>query len=104
MCWESCRPSPSLGLPGGIDVDKRQYLATISHLSNVRQLIIVQPLNIVLLHQRIDVLLDISDLRRKSVADLIDDFFDEVDVLEFLATFHDTHDDSLKKLVQMLPQ
>ena len=68
-------------------------------LCDVSQLIVIKSLDVVLLHQRIDILLDIRDLRRESVLDLGDDFFDEVNVLELLATFHDTNNNGLVELV-----
>lgn len=67
-------------------------------LSNVRQLVVVKSLNIILLHQGVDVLLDVGYLWRETIAYLIDDFLDEVDVLELLATFHDSDDHGLRRI------
>ena len=66
--------------------------------SNVRQLVILKSLNVVLLHQSIDILLDVGDLGRESTSDLVDDFFDKVNMLELLATLHDSHDDGLGRV------
>ena len=72
------------------------------HLCDVSQLVIVKTLDIVLLHECINVLLDIGDLWRESVADLVDDLFDEVDMLELLATLHNTNDHSLNILATIM--
>ena len=65
-------------------------------LRNVGKFVVIKTLDVVFLHQRIDVLLDISNLGREAVADLVDHLFDQVNVLELLAALHDTHDDSLE--------
>ena len=64
-------------------------------LCDVRQLIIIKTLDVVLLHQSINVLLDIGNLGWKPSLDLVDDLFHELDVLELLAALHDANDDSL---------
>jgi hypothetical protein len=68
-------------------------------LSDISQLIIIQALNVILLHERIDVLLDVGDFWWKAGFDLRDDLFDQVHVLEFLAAFHDTDNDGLKNTI-----
>jgi hypothetical protein len=64
-------------------------------LGDVSQFVIVESLNVILLHESIDVLLDVGNLGREAISDLGDDFFNEQDVLEFLAPFHDTDNDGL---------
>lgn len=75
--------------------DGRRHHPSFKALRNVGQFVVVKTLDVVLLHQRVDVLLDIGNLRRETVADLVDDLFDELDVSQLLATLHDTHNDSL---------
>jgi len=64
-------------------------------LGNVGKLIAIQSLYVILLHQRIDVFLDIRNLRWEACFDLADDFFDQVDVLELLSRLHDSNNSSL---------
>lgn len=54
-------------------------------LCNVGQFIVVQALNVILLHESFDVLLDIGDFRWEAGFDLLDDFLDELDVFHLLA-------------------
>lgn len=65
---------------------------------NVSNLISVQTLDIILLHEGLDILLDIRDLGREARLDLLDDFLDELDVFHLLAGFHDAHDGGLQRI------
>jgi hypothetical protein len=64
-------------------------------LCDVRQLVVLQALDVILLHEGIDILLDIGNLGWEAMLDLGDDFFDEVDMLELLAALHDSDNDGL---------
>ena len=64
-------------------------------LCDVRQLVVLQALDVIFLHEGIDILLDIGNLGWEAMFDLGDDFFDEVDVLELLAALHDADNDGL---------
>src|SRR6202000_3293669 len=64
----------------------------------VRQLIVIESLNVILLHESINILLDVGDLGREPASNLVDDFLDEVDVLELLATLHDTDNNGLERV------
>jgi len=68
-------------------------------LCYICQLVVIKSLNIVLLHEGIDVLLNIRYLRRESIADLCDDLFDQKDVLELLSALHDSNNNGLELLV-----
>lgn len=48
-----------------------------------------------LFHKCLDVLFDVRNLGRKSGPNLGDDFFHKMDVLELLASLHDTHNNGL---------
>lgn len=68
----------------------------VARLSNVGDLVAIQSLDVVFLHQGLDVLLDIGDLGRESGFNLLDHLLDQLDVLHFLSGFHDADDGGLK--------
>lgn len=53
-------------------------------LCNVGQFIVVQALDVILLHEGFDVLLDIGDFGWEAGFDLLDNFLDELDVFHLL--------------------
>ena len=71
--------------------------AGVHFSSNVRQLVVVQSLDVVFLHERVYVLLDVWNLWWEAGLDLTDDFFDKMDVLEFFPRLHDAYDSSLNR-------
>ena len=73
-------------------------LVTSRYSSNVSQLIVVQSFDVVLLHESINVFLDVGDFGREAISDLIDDLFNQKNMLELLAALHDTNDHSLRRV------
>lgn len=69
-----------------------QLLFLFFGLCNVCQFIIVQSFNIIFLHERFDVLLDIGDFGWEARFHLLDYFLDKLDVLHLLAGFHNADD------------
>ncbi len=67
-------------------------LGAMIHIScYVGQFVTIQTFYVIFLHQRVDVLLDIWDLWRKSSLDLLNYLLDELDVLQLLPRLHDTN-------------
>jgi hypothetical protein len=64
-------------------------------LSNVRDFVVIQTLDIVLLHEGFDILLDIGNLGREAGLDLLDNLLHELDVLHLLARLHDADNGGL---------
>lgn len=86
-----------MGIMGGVREDEI--------LSDVGDLVSVYTLDVILLHQCLDVLLDVRDLGREAGLDLLNDFLHELDVLHLLARLHDAHNGGLreKQLVSCIP-
>lgn len=64
--------------------------------SNVGNLVPIQTLDVILFHQRLDVLLNVGDLGREARLDLLDDFLHKLDVFHLLPGFHDTNNGRLE--------
>ena len=63
---------------------------------NVGDFVTVHSLDVVLLHERFDVLFDIRDLGREARLDLLDDLLHKLNVLHLLARLHDAHNGRLQ--------
>lgn len=64
-------------------------------LSNICQIITIQPLNILLLHQGFNILFDIRYLGWEAGFHLLNNFLHELDMFQLLSRFHDPDDGRL---------
>lgn len=61
-----------------------KLLAARKCLGDVSKLVAVKAFNVIFLHQRVNILLDIGYLRREASLDLLNDFADELAMLQLL--------------------
>lgn len=73
----------------------------IEDSSNVRDLVSFLTLDVILLHECLDVLLDVGDFWREPGLDLLNHFLHELHVLHLLARLHDTDNRRLLKLANI---